>query len=372
MSHVSTPESGLPAGVQRLERPEPLVRETSLAFLRFEKRDLGATAKFMADFGLEAISSSDDELIQRGTGSAPCVYVARRAARTRFVGMAFTVPDDTDLNRLVEQNSGRKLDPTEVPSGANGIELTDPAGNALWLIANWKPVEARPVRGSFHSQANTPDRIVRVNATIRPPVEPATVVRLGHMVLQTANFPLMADWYMRHLGLIPTDVQYLADGSPALTFFRLDLGDQPADHHSFVLVAGLEEKFEHSAYEVVDIDAVGQGHQVLRANGHRHMWGIGRHVLGSQIFDYWFDPDGFQFEHYADGDVFTADYEPRYSPFEPGSIWAWGDDAPAEMRGKPSLGLLTSAVRALASGRISLNRLKLLGKAMSQPARPWL
>ena len=66
------------------------------------------------------------------------------------------------------------------------------------------------------------------------------------------------------------------------------------------------------------------------------MWGIGRHILGSQLFDYWHDPDGCQFEHYADGDLFTADYETRYSPFEPGSIWAWGDDAPAEMRGKKS------------------------------------
>ena len=39
------------------------------------------------------------------------------------------------------------------------------------------------------------------------------------------------------------------------------------------------------------------------------MWGIGRHVLGSQLFDYWFDPDGFEYEHYTDGDVFTADHE---------------------------------------------------------------
>mgnify|MGYP002260725590 CR=1 FL=1 len=65
---------------------------------------------------------------------------------------------------------------------------------------------------------------------------------------------------------------------------------------TFVIVGGLEDKYEHSAYEVVDLDAVGQGQQVLRAKGHKHLWGIGRHVLGSQIFDYWFDPDGLQFD----------------------------------------------------------------------------
>ena len=36
-------------------------------------------------------------------------------------------------------------------------------------------------------------------------------------------------------------------------------------------------------------------------------WGIGRHILGSQIFDYWQDPWGDKHEHYCDGDLFTAD-----------------------------------------------------------------
>ena len=57
---------------------------------------------------------------------------------------------------------------------------------------------------------------------MRTDIEAATVGRLGHLVLQTADFHTMADWYMRHLGLIPSDVQYLDDGAPFLTFFRLD------------------------------------------------------------------------------------------------------------------------------------------------------
>ena len=163
----------------------------------------------------------------------------------------------------------------------------------------------------------------------------------------------MADWYQRVLGIIPTDVQYLADGSPSLAFCRLNLGDQPADHHTVVIVGGIEEKYEHSAYEVVDLDALGQGQQVLRAQGHRHMWGIGRHVLGSQLFDYWFDPDGFEYEHYTDGDVFTADFETAYSPLEFGSIWAWGDDAPASMKPKKNLRTL----------------LHVLGRCAARPSR---
>ena len=182
--------------------------------------------------------------------------------------------------------------------GGTGVELQDPSGRCVWLLHGRGAVAQLPVRSSLVADTNTVQHAPRVNRTVRTPIEPARIVRLGHVVMQTVDFANMSQWYMRHLGLIPTDVQYLEDGSPNLAFFRLDLGAEPADHHSFVLAGGIEEKYEHSAYEVVDLDALGQGHNVLRANGHRHMWGIGRHVLGSQLFDYWYDPDGMEFEHY--------------------------------------------------------------------------
>jgi hypothetical protein len=99
--------------------------------------------------------------------------------------------------------------------------------------------------------------------------------------------------------------------------------------------------------------------------------GIGRHVLGSQLFDYWFDPDGMEFEHYTDGDVFTADHETHYVPLEMSGIWAWGDDVPASMGVKRNLTTLFRVARLLRLGLLSAARLKLLGRAMTQ-ARPWL
>jgi hypothetical protein len=263
------------------------------------------------------------------------------------------------------------LPASAIPGGGHGVELVDPAGHLLWVLTGQAQVERLQLREPLHLQANSVDLAFRVNKTIRPPLEPAHVARLGHVVLQTTDFPTMAQWYMRHLGVIPTDVQYLADGSPNLCFFRLDRGVWPADHHSLVLAGGLEDKYEHSAYEVVDLDALGQGHNVLRAAGHRHMWGIGRHVLGSQLFDYWYDPDGMEFEHYADGDLFTAEHETHYVPLELSSIWAWGDDVPPSMGVKRDLGTVYKILRLLATGRISLKRLKLLGQAMGK-ARPWL
>lgn len=365
------PQSALPAHIQKLERPTPLLKAQSLAFLMFEKPDLKATEAFLSDFGMRSVSRTGERLVMRASGCAPAVCVAYRGTRSRYVGAAFTVHEG-DLAVPEIKANARRLSPEVIPGGGKGVELVDPAGNIVWLIAGQRAVAPLPLREPLHPLTNGPGLNRRVNATVRPPLEPAALTKLGHVVLQTVDFPAMAQWYMHHLGLIPTDVQYLADGSPNLCFFRLDLGSTPADHHTLVLAGGIEEKYEHSAYEVVDLDALGQGQNVLRANGHRHMWGIGRHLLGSQLFDYWFDPDGMEFEHYTDGDVFTSDHETHYVPLELSGIWAWGDDVPRSMGVQRNLGTLLKIVRLLAGGRLTIDRLKLLGRALSAPPRPWL
>lgn len=366
------PESALPAPVRKLERPAALVKAQSLAFLMFEKPDLPATEAFLADFGMRSVSRTANRLVMRGAGSEPCIYVAHRGPRSRYLGAAFTVAGEAELALLEKQAGARRLSPDVIPGGGTGVELADPAGNLLWVVTGQTPIDRLPLRQPLHPLTNGPGMNRRINATVRPPLEPAAVAKLGHVVLQTVDFAGMARWYMRHLGVIPTDVQYLADGSPNLCFFRLDLGSTPADHHTLVLAGGIEEKYEHSAYEVVDLDALGQGHNVLRANGHRHMWGIGRHVLGSQLFDYWYDPDGMEFEHYTDGDVFTADHETHYVPLDLAGIWAWGDDVPKTMGAQRNADSLLKVLRLLRGKRLTTERLKLLGRALSAPPRPWL
>jgi hypothetical protein len=133
-------------------------------------------------------------------------------------------------------------------------------------------------------------------------------------------------------------VQVLPDGSPAVTFFRLDLGDTPADHHTLAMAQGFMPLYSHSAYEVVDADAVGMGQRVLRERGWKHAWGIGRHILGSQIFDYWSDPWGAKHEHYCDGDLFTADTPTGVHPVSREAMAQWGPQMPASFT-KPKLTL---------------------------------
>jgi catechol 2,3-dioxygenase-like lactoylglutathione lyase family enzyme len=366
------PESSRPSHVHKVVRPVALNKAIQLAFLRFEKKDLKKAEDFWNDFGLQSVSHTDEMLVMRGTGSSPAILVAYRGERSRFIGAAFVVPDSTDFEKLQRDYGAEPLLASAIPGGGRGISLRDPSGNEVWLIADWGKVDPIPLRVPLTAQMNSLEQRPRVNSTIRPPLEPARVARLGHLVLQTTDFQSMATWYMRHLGVIPTDVQYLEDGSTMLAFFRLDLGDTPAEHHSIVVAGALENRYEHSAWEVADLDAIGQGHQILKSKGHKHMWGIGRHVLGSQLFDYWYDADGFEFEHYTDSDLFTADYETRYVPFSAASIWSWGHDVPATMFPKKSVHMLAKAIRGLLSGQVTLERLKLMASAVEAPARPWL
>jgi Glyoxalase/Bleomycin resistance protein/Dioxygenase superfamily len=366
------PESALPAQVRKLARPQAQQKATQLAFLRFDKADLDEAQRFWSDFGLITASRTPDKLVMRGAGSAPALLIAQKAKASRFVGAAFVVPPDTDFMRLQRESGAQPLAADAVPGGGRGVSMADPDGHEVWLITDWGTVSPLPLRPPLHQQMNALGQSPRVNATVRTNIEPATVGRLGHVVMQTTDFHTMADWYMRHLGVIPSDVQYLEDGAPFLTFFRLDLGDTPADHHTVVIAGGLEACYEHSAWEVNDLDALGQGQQVLRVNGHDHMWGIGRHLLGSQLFDYWRDADGYAFEHYTDGDVFTADREPHYSPFTTGALWAWGHDVPASMFPAKTPAMLWRVIKLLRSGRMSLKRLLMMGKVVDTPARPWL
>jgi catechol 2,3-dioxygenase-like lactoylglutathione lyase family enzyme len=365
-------ESELPGNIQPLLRPRPMGRAVEFAFLRWEKRQLAPTERFWRDFGMHIVESGPQRLLARGTGPAPCIALATRGREDRFLGPAFGMSEETDLEVYIQTLNARQLSSAEIPGGGRGVELMDPAGRAVWLLQGQARAEPMPNRSPVTALTNSAAHAPRVNRTVRTPVEPAEVIRLGHLVLQTVDFAAMTAWYLRVLGLIPTDVQYLADGSPTLAFCRLDLVEMPADHHTLVIVGAIEERYEHSAYEVIDLDALGQGSQVLRAQGYRHVWGIGRHVLGSQLFDYWRDPDGFELEHYTDGDLFTADVPTSYSPFDMASLWAWGDDLPASMKPKMNLRTLLRIARLLYTKRITLRRLKLISAALNTPARPWL
>jgi hypothetical protein len=93
--------------------------------------------------------------------------------------------------------------------------------------------------------------------------------------------------------------------------------------------------FDHVSFEVLNWDDLVVGHHHLLDLGkYKHSWGIGRHVDGSNVFDYWRDPFGNKIEHYTDGDSVNDHYPSSHSRFNPAdpktqlSVWGppLGDD----------------------------------------------
>ncbi|MCZ6455220.1 MAG: catechol 1,2-dioxygenase, partial [Alphaproteobacteria bacterium] len=93
----------------------------------------------------------------------------------------------------------------------------------------------------------------------------------------------------------------------------------------------------HVSFEVQDFDDVVMGHEYLKNTGkYDHVWGLGRHILGSQIFDYWKDPWGRVHEHWTDSDTLNNEYGTRMVPASEGLGSQWGEDPPKEFIGHVS------------------------------------
>jgi catechol 2,3-dioxygenase-like lactoylglutathione lyase family enzyme len=331
---------------QPARHPHPTARAIELAHVIFERPDLARAESFLTDFGLGLVSRESDVLYMRAAAPSAYCYRVQRGPRARFLGAGFRVRTRIELERLARLPGAGPVAPSEHPGGGHQVTLRDPSGFLVEVIHGQSHGEPIPTREPL--AMNVGAERPRINGTQRPPVEPPEVTRLGHLVLEVADYQATCAFYTQHLGFLPSDVQVLPDGSPAVSFLRMDLGDAAADHHTLALAQGFAPKYSHSAFEVVDADAVGMGQRILREKGWKHAWGIGRHILGSQIFDYWEDPWGDKHEHYCDGDLFTVDEPMGVHPASREAMWQWGQPMPASFtRPHFSAAAILAAVRHL-------------------------
>jgi hypothetical protein len=348
----------------------PVIKVADLAWLEFEKPDLDGAERFAATFGFTASRRTDDELHLRGTLAGTPAVVIRRGRKSRFVGPAFKAADDRDVVRLAD-HLGSRVDAPPESLGGTMVETFDPSGLRVRVVSGTHELRALPDQTAL--AVNTGTEVARVNGTQRAVREPSRVQRLGHVVFQTTKYRATMDWYLEHLGLIVSDFLYYEgqrERGPTMSFIRCDLGSVPADHHTLAMTLGPSNRYVHSAYQVTDIDALAAGGEVLREAGYHRSWGIGRHIQGSQIFDYWRDPDGFLVEHFTDGDMFDNTLEPGWAPMTASGLAQWGPPATKDFLGiKPGRESLAEARAILAALRsdneFDLDRLRGLLKVAS-------
>lgn len=361
-------EQGALAGEHPGRAKNPVIKVVDLAWLEFQKRDLSATERFARAFGFTTVTRTRDQLQLRGTDpGSPCVIV-RRGPRSSYIGAAFRAGSASDVVALAHA-TGAAAQRLPERLGGVGVTLTDPSGTEVRVVADTDDLPAVP--GQSTQVFNFGHEAPRTNATQRPPREPAKIQRLGHVVLQTTTYIKTLNWYLEHLGLIVSDFKYYQgqrERGPTMSFIRCDRGSTPTDHHTLAMMLGPSNRYVHSAYQVADLDALAAGGEYLREQGFHRSWGIGRHIEGSQIFDYWRDPDGLLVEHYADGDLFDNTLEPGWSPMTASGLAQWGPPATKDFLGltpgAETLRELASMARALSDdNEFDLTRLRGLMKA---------
>lgn len=126
---------------------------------------------------------------------------------------------------------------------------------------------------------------------------PAAVHKLGHFGLVSAQFSDLKKWYTENFNIVPSDLLYIdlpsGERKEVALFAHLDRGQDLVDHHTIFLSTLTpdstipEPHVHHCSFEVHDFDTQALGHQWLAEKGYKTVWGVGRHILGSQIFDYW-------------------------------------------------------------------------------------
>jgi catechol 2,3-dioxygenase-like lactoylglutathione lyase family enzyme len=337
-------EQGALPGEHPGRAKNPVIKVRDLAWLEFEKPDLDAAELFGHAFGFSTSYRDARELHLRGTRAGGPAVIVRRGPRSRFTGPAFLAADDADLLRLAD-HLGATVATLPDHLGGLTVDSLDPSGARVRVVAGFHQLPA--LAGQDPLVPNVGAEVRRTNATQRPPREPARVERLGHVVLQTPRYRRALDWYLEHLGLIVSDFLYYdgqRDRGPTMSFIRCDRGSEPTDHHTLAMTLGPRTRYVHSAYQVADLDALAAGGEFLRDAGYRRSWGIGRHIQGSQIFDYWRDDDGFLVEHFTDGDLFDSTLEPGWAPMTASGLAQWGPPASADFLGlKPGRESLAEA-----------------------------
>ena len=315
---------------------DPRIQLLKTTFVIYYHTDINKASKFLLDFGLEILDRrGDDEIFFKGYGPEPFCYVARRSedGQPRFGGAAYLVASAEELAKAAAIKGATQIQKLDAPGGGSIVTLTDPFGHKVHLVHGL--AEKEPETASKDLQklvVNYADEKPRVGRGQRFKPGPAPVHKWGHYGVSypTGKFNEMYDWYTTHLGLAVSDF-VTVKGEKAVAFFHIDRGTDYVDHHSFYIKPakpGENVSVAHSAFEVHDFDVQQLSHNYLESRGYKLSWGVGRHVLGSQVFDYWFDESGFEMEHYADGDLVNCDTPVTCAESGPNTLYVWGPPLP--------------------------------------------
>jgi catechol 2,3-dioxygenase-like lactoylglutathione lyase family enzyme len=303
----------------------PLHRLTSITL---GVPNVAETAAYYTEFGLapgadaHRFSTLDGGEQLRITGSD----------RRRLLELGVGADDPDDLDRVA---AGLERLGVAVTRSENAVRAVDPGTEVRIEVAVAPRLDQPAVPAPRY---NGPGRVerptTRADGVLREgPVRPR---KLGHVVLGSTDQESSQRFFTEGLGF------KVSDTVPGLAaFLRCS-----TDHHNVLVQQAPVRFLHHTSWQVDDVDEVGRGATaMLAADPDRHVWGLGRHHVGSNFFWYLKDPAGNFSEYYSDLDCIVDD-----ALWKPGvweglkGLYNWGPPPPASFLAPEDLaGLMTGA-----------------------------
>ena len=312
-----------------------VIRVRDLAYARLRSPDLDAQEEFLTAFGMVRAARTPTALYMRGTDPAHHIHVTE-LGDAKFIGFAWTVASEDELNAIARLPGASGIESIDEPGGGKRVRVTEPNGYTIEIVhgmAAAQPIQVvrQPLNSGF-------EPLKRAGEVMRFASGPSSVKRIGHAGTWLAKKPGNRSLVPRHPWPGLFDDVYAGDKDNIIgQFSRIDAGDDYVDHHAFFCMKNERAGLNHFSFEVQDVDDVFIGHEYLDSlSKYEHMWGIGRHLLGSQVYDYWADPWGRVHEHWADTDRLNVHNGGNLVPAEEGLRSQWGTRPPEKFRGHVS------------------------------------
>jgi catechol 2,3-dioxygenase-like lactoylglutathione lyase family enzyme len=275
--------------------------------------DVEATADFYRDFGLGETAPG---VFETADGGEQMRLVQTPLRRLVELNVGADNPDDVD--RVASQLAALDVG---VQRTEEGLAAVDPGTGVRVLVEVSPRVEQAAVPPTPYNGPGRTERAGRA-PKLSPDGRPvgAKPRKLGHVVIGTTEVDASRRFFMEGIGFKLSD-----EIKDVAYFMRCS-----EDHHNLFLQKTPVQFLHHTSWQVDDVDDIGMGAQaLLQKDPARHVWGFGRHHIGSNFFWYFRDPAGNFCEYYSDMDIIPDDqvWKPEVWEGMP-ALYAWGPPPP--------------------------------------------
>ena len=269
-------------------RPDAVAAH-SLDHVEFDVPSLDDATRFYSAFGLDVGKVETSLHVCAHGDPRPWLVIHQGGATKKLRHLSFGIFED-DVPRFHDRAKQLGV-ATMSPVESSSLWFRDPHGVACELVvAPKRTLDAVHV----HEVAQRLDR----GAPLRAATHPVKPRRLSHALLFSADLEASVKFYQDMVGLRPSD------DAGDVAFMHAPLGSDP---HVLAFARSPGSGLHHVAWAVDSLEDVALGAMQMAEAGFPNGWGLGRHALGSNYFQYVRDPWGSYSEYLCDIDHVPGD-----------------------------------------------------------------